>query len=304
MEKLKLWLRAVRAPFFTATIVPVLLGSAVAWNNTGFFSWPLFFITLVGAVFIHAAVNLSNDYFDHISGNDEANKTPTPFSGGSRVIQENLISPRQILTAAILFFVLGAAIGLYLNYSLPGNTILALGAAGILIGLFYTAPPLKIGYNGLGEIITGIGFGPLMVLGAYFVQAKSLPLEAYFVSIPIGILIALVLFINEFPDYEADKKTGKRTWVVLFGRKSSANIYIVLLLLAYLSVIVGAFYGIIPYYALISFLTLPLALIASKTLVRNYDKINELLPANKATIALHLSFGALLVIGYVIDAFL
>lgn len=304
MADFKVWLKAVRAPFFTATIIPIILGSAVAWHDTDLFSWPFFFMTLIGAVFIHAAVNLSNDYFDHVSGNDEANKNPTPFSGGSRVIQENLIPARQILIAALLFFAIGSIIGLYLNFASGKSVILVLGIIGIFLGLFYTAPPLKIGYNGLGEIITLIGFGPLMVLGAYFVQAGSLPFNAYFISIPIGILIALVLFINEFPDHEADKNTGKRTLVVLLGKKASMKLYILFLISAYLLVIIGSYYGIVPYYALISLLTVPLAFIAVKTLIKNYDKIDELLPANKATIGLHLSFGILLAIGYALDVFL
>lgn len=301
MDKIKLWLKATRAPFLTATLVPIILGSAMAWHDFGAFSWPLFFLALIGAVFIHLGVNLSNDYFDHISGNDEANKTPTMFSGGSRVIQENLIPAKNILTAAILFFLFGTIIGIYLNFILPGNVVIILGAIGIFLGLFYTAPPFKLGYKGIGEIITGIGFGPLMVLGAYFVQAQTLTLSSFFVSIPVAILVALILFINEFPDYEADKKVNKKTLVVLLGKKFSVNVYIVFLLLAYILVIVGTISKIMPYYALIVFFTLPLAYTAIKTLVKNYDKIEELLPANKATIALHLVFGILLAVGYVLD---
>src|SRR3989338_3767425 len=251
MDKIKLWLRALRVPFLTATLVPVILGSIAAWHDFGVFSWPLFFLALFGAIFVHLGVNLSNDYFDHISGNDEANKTPTMFSGGSRVIQEKLIPAKQILAAAILFFAFGIAIGLYLNFILPGNAVIILGAIGIFMGLFYTAPPLKIGYSGLGEIITGIGFGPLMVLGSYFVQAKAITPSSFFISIPVAILVALVLFINEFPDYEADKKTGKNTLVVLLGKKFSVKAYIAFLMLAYIIVIMGAIFGLMPRYSLI-----------------------------------------------------
>mgnify|MGYP001590588286 CR=1 FL=1 len=302
MNKLKLWIKATRIPFLTATLVPVILGAVAAWHDFNVFSWPLFFLALFGAIFVHLGVNLSNDYFDHISGNDEANKTPTMFSGGSRVIQEKLIPAKQILIAAILFFALGTAIGLYLNFILPGNMVIILGAIGIFLGLFYTAPPFKIGYNGLGEIITGIGFGPLMVLGSYFVQAQILTLSSFFISIPIAILIALVLFINEFPDYEADKKVRKNTIVVLLGKKFSVNVYIAFLALAYIIVITGAISGLMPYYALIVFFTLPLAYTAIKTLIKNYDKIEDLLPANKAAIALHLVFGLLLTAAYALDA--
>ena len=300
MNKLKLWIKAARMPFLTATLVPVILGSAAAWHDFNVFSWPLFFLALFGAIFVHLGISLSNDYFDHMSGNDEANKKPTPFSGGSRVIQEKLIPAKHILTAAILFFALGSAIGLYLNFILPGNVVIILGAIGIFLGLFYTAPPFKIGYNGFGEIITGIGFGPLMVLGSYFVQAQVITPSSFFISIPIAILIALVLFINEFPDYDADKKVGKKTLVVLLGKKFCVNIYFIFLILAYIIVIAGVISNLLPYHTLIILLTLPLAYTAIKNLVRNYDKIDELLPSNKATIGLHLLFGLLMAVGYIL----
>lgn len=301
MASLKIWLRAIRAPFFTATIIPILLGSVLAWHDTNLFSWPFFFLILLAALFMHAGTNLSNDFFDHVSKNDVINKTPTPFSGGSRVIQENLIPPKQIISVALISFVLGISIGLYLNFKLPGNTLILLGFLGLFLGFFYTSPPFRLGYNGVGESAVGLGFGPLIVLSAYFVQTAAFSLEALFISIPVGILIALVLYLNEFPDYKADKEVGKNTLVVLLGKKISKNIYILFLITSYILVIVGTFYELIPYYTLLVLLTLPLALKAVSTLTKNYDKIEELLPANKATIGIHFLFGLALVLGYVLD---
>ena len=117
----------------------------------------------------------------------------------------------------------------------------------------------------------------------------------------VGILIALVLYINEFPDYKADKEVGKNTLVVLLGKKISKNIYILFLITAYILVIAGAFYELIPYYTLLVLLTLPIALKAISTLTKNYGKIDELLPANKATIGIHFLFGLTLALGYVLD---
>src|SRR3989338_847528 len=116
MPRLKVWLKALRAPFFTATIVPVLLGAIIAWYDTGSFIWVKFWLTFAGALFMHAGTNLANDYFDHQSGCDEINATPTPFSGGSRVIQQGLIKAKNILFAALAFFIFGSLIGFYLNY--------------------------------------------------------------------------------------------------------------------------------------------------------------------------------------------
>ena len=104
--RFKIWLRAMRVPFFTATIIPVALGSVIAWHDTASFLWVRFWLTMAGAVLIHAGTNLANDYFDHITGCDEANPTPTPFSGGSRVIQEGLITPRSILGVSLASFII------------------------------------------------------------------------------------------------------------------------------------------------------------------------------------------------------
>jgi len=298
MASLKVWLKAIRAPFFTATLIPILLGSVIAWNDSGSFSFSLFFLVLMAALFLHAGTNLSNDYFDHKSGNDEANTTLTPFSGGSRIIQDKLIPAKQILIAALVFFVLGSIIGLYLNSILVDNVLVYLGLIGMFLGLFYTAPPFKIGYHGFGELSVGLGFGPIAVLAAYFVQTQALSLAVFYISIPIGILIALVLYINEFPDYKADKSVRKNTLVVLLGKKASVKIYILGLSLAYFMILYGIFIKILPIYILIVLLSLPLAIKATITLLKNYGKIEGLLPANKATIGLHILFGLLLVLGY------
>src|SRR3989338_2088894 len=226
---LKIWIKAFRVPFFTATIVPIALGSVAAWCDTSRFLWLRFWLALFGGVLMHAGTNLANDYFDHISGCDEANPNPTPFSGGSRDIQEGLIPAKGVLKAFIICFVLGGAIGLYLNNICGRNIILILGIIGVFLGIFYTAKPFRIGYGSFGELAVGIGFGPLMVMGAYYVQAKTLPMSAFLISIPIGILIALVLYINEFPDYEGDKAVGKRTLVVILGKKNAALLYHILL---------------------------------------------------------------------------
>ncbi|MBU4342437.1 MAG: prenyltransferase [Candidatus Omnitrophica bacterium] len=133
---IKIWLKAIRAPFFTATIIPVTLGSVIAWHDTNDFMWLRFWLTMLGVLFVHTGTNLANDYFDHVSGCDEANSTPTPFSGGSRVIQNGLIAPRKILYVSLVSFIIGSAIGLYLNHLCKGNIILVLGMIGVSLGFF------------------------------------------------------------------------------------------------------------------------------------------------------------------------
>ncbi len=256
---------------------------------------------MVGALLFHMGTNLANDYFDHVWGNDEVNTTPTPFSGGSRVIQNGMITPRRILCASLASFALGGAIGLYLNSISRGNVIVLIGIIGIFLGFFYCARPFRIGYSGFGELAVGIGFGPLMILGSYYVQAQRLPFEIYLISIPITLLIMLVLFINEFPDYVADKTVGKRTMVVILGKRKAVIIYHVLLVTVYLVILSLVWLKLLPLFCLISFLTLPLAIKAFFVSKKNYDKIYELLPANASTIGLHSLVGLLLSAGIVLD---
>ncbi len=295
------WLKASRAQFFTASIVPVLLGASIAWRDTGIFSWPYFFLALIGAVLIHAGVDLSNDYYDHKTGNDEANPNPTPFSGGSRFIQNKLLRPGQVMAAALFCFALGCLIGLFLNFKIGGNIILIIGFIGVFLGFFYTAAPIKIGYTGLGELAVGIGFGPVIVLGAYYVQTKTLNWNVFLASLPVAILIALVLYINEFPDYEADKKVNKNHLVAQLGRRKAVKYYQLYLGLVYVFVIGAIFSKVFSLWAALAFFTLPLAFKAMRLSRGNYDNIKGLLPANAATIALHSLVGLLLTVSFILD---
>lgn len=301
IQELKVWIKAIRAPFFTATLASGVLGAIIAWHDSGNFNWGYFCVTLLGVILLNAGTNLVNDYFDHTSNLDEINKNPTPFSGGSRVIQDNLLGPKQLLYGGIVSFALACVIGLYLNYRTPGNVLLIIGITGVFLGYFYTAHPLRLGYTPLGEAITGFGCGPLIVYGSYYVQAQSLSWKPFWASIPIGILVSLILFINEFPDYEADRAVRKKTLVVILGKRRAIKLYYLLLGGTYLFTCVGVLFKTFPVFALITLLTLPLAYKACKVAMKNFDRISELLPANAATIALHLTFGLLLAGGYILD---
>jgi len=301
IKGIKVWFKAVRAPFFTATIIPILLGSITAWYEWGLFSWFKFILALIGGILIHSGTNLANDYFDHLWGCDEKNPNPTPFSGGSRVIQDGIIAPKKILYTSSMCFILGSGIGLYLNYLCGSNIILLLGIVGVFLGFFYTAKPFRIGYGSFGELAVGVGFGPLMVLGSYYVQAQVLSFKVFLISIPVGILIALVLLINEFPDYEADKIVGKRTLVVILGKGRTVTLYHILLASVYLVITALVIFKLLPFISLIVFLSLPLAFRAYVTSKKNFEKIYELLPANSSTIGLHFSVGMLLCVGFILD---
>jgi 1,4-dihydroxy-2-naphthoate octaprenyltransferase len=297
---IKKWIVAIRAPFFTASAIPVLVGTALAWNLTGKFSFYKFILTLVGVPLFNAGTNLANDYYDHKTGNDEINTNLTPFSGGSRVIQNGLVPPKHMLIGSFLFFGLGSIIGLYLNAVTPGNLILFLGIFGFLSGFLYTFTPILIGYRGWGEFLVGLNLGTLAIIGAYYVQAHTLSWAVFWVSLPIGFLVAAILYINQFPDYEADKAVNKRHWVVRLGKKKAVYGYYFLISATYLVIVGSVIFGVVTPFALVSFLTLPLAIGAIKILRVNYDRIAELIPAQAKTVQMHLLVGLLLSLGFVV----
>jgi 1,4-dihydroxy-2-naphthoate polyprenyltransferase len=293
-----LFLRATRLPFLTATFVPILLGIAVAgWTNG--FSWWLALLTLIGGACIHLGLNVANDVFDTTSGADAANVNPTQFSGGSRVVHYGLLSLREIALLSFGFYAVGIAIGVGLAAA-RGWDLLWLGVAGALLSLFYTAPPLRLVHRGIGEIVVALGFGPIMTLGAYFVQAQEYDLEPLLASLPVGILIALVLYVNEVPDRPADAKAGKRTLPVRFSKEAIVNGYAAAVALAFGLIVVFAVAGWIVRPALIALAAAPLALPVYRALKDFYDQPYALMPAMAKNIQLHLATGVLLILGYVI----
>jgi 1,4-dihydroxy-2-naphthoate octaprenyltransferase len=289
---------ATRLPFLTATLVPVLLGTVIAWND-GTFGFGLFLLALFGAAFFHIGTNVMNDYFDHTSGVDEANLTPTPFAGGSRLIQRGLVEPKSIRNLAWGFYAAGTVVGLVL-LALTGPELLIFGLVGFLLGILYTAPPIRLVHHGVGEIAVGLGFGPVMVLGAYWVQAQQLSIAALYASIPVGILIAAILYINEIPDRMWDEKAGKRTLVTRMAPDTAVTGYAVLIVTAYLSIVTGVALGIMPLATLIGLFTIPMAWSAFKTLRRHHGFPYRLIPANANTVFLHLFTGLLLAAGYLV----
>jgi 1,4-dihydroxy-2-naphthoate octaprenyltransferase len=294
---MKKWLTAIRAPFFTAAIAPAIVGVAVAFHEGYAVNWWRAVVTLVGLVALHGGTNLANDYFDHRSRNDWVNLTPTPFSGGSRVIQQGAISPRGILIYSLACFGVGIVCGLYLWRVTPGNVVLWLGMAGVASGFLYTAVPVAIGYRGVGEFFVGLNFGPLAVLGAHYVQAGRLSPAALMASVPLGLLIAAVLYINEFPDYEADRQVNKKTLVVLLGPERARYGYVALLGVTYAALIIFAAVGGLPTWTLLALATAPLGAKATMVLWRRYREPYELLPANGLTIVIHFATAILLAVG-------
>jgi len=299
-SRVGMFIQAVRAPFLTASIVPVLVGAALAWR-AGVFNGFYLAVVLLAMICVHLGLNVLNDYTDYRSGNDNRYPKISPFSGGSRMIQRGYLSPAQTLGLSLAFFAGGIAALLYLGF-LRGWAPLWLVLLGLFLAVFYNAPPFRLSYvgHGLGELAVGLGFGPVIVLGTYYVQVQRLSWEALWAALPVGLLIAAVVVINEFPDYEADKAAHKHTLVVVLGRKRAVWGYIALLVGAYVTVAVGMVWRVLPVTAALFFVTLPLAVRCMRGVRQFHSDAGELIPTNAATIQLHLAGGLLLSLGTVI----
>ena len=300
MNKLILYIEELRAPFFTASIIPVLLGTAVAYHQSGIFNLFNFVLILIGSVFIHAGSNVSNDYFDSANGNDEANKEfLRPFTGGSRLIQNRLLKPKEVMIEFIVLYAAGLIIYSFLAFKI-GYFVILMGAIGVLSGYFYIAPPAFLSSRGIGEILVGLNFGPLLCCSAYYVQTGTLSRVPVFASIPVAFLITAVLYINEFPDYKADKQIGKNNLVVRLGREKAVHGYLFLLLAALATVIAGVLFGILPKPSLLLLLIIPFAVVSIIELYKNYGNPSKLKIVCSFTVLMHLVGSILFILGYLL----
>ena len=298
MTQLFTWMVIMRLPFLSATIVPILVGAAVAKYAGYPVDWGWLGLTVLGGSLLHIGTNTSNDYFDHISGTDALNYnySNVGLNGGSRSIQMGLITPKGMLTVAIATFALSAIVGIPLILK-AGMPVLWLGLIGFLSGLFYTAPPFRFSSRkGLGELLIGLNFGPLMVAGSTLIQTGQLLPEAFFAGIPIGFLIAAVVYVNEFPDHDSDKATGKNTLIVVFGPEKARAGYVSLVVGAFLSVVLLVLNGTFPSLILITLLASYFGVTSIQTLYKYYND-RLLQPANWGTITMHSVAGVLLFIG-------
>ena len=298
MTKIFKWMVIMRLPFLSATFVPIFAGAAVTSMLGYEVSWGWLGLTLLAGSLLHIGTNTSNDYFDHISGTDERNYNYSNkgLNGGSRSIQMGLISPKGILTVAIIAFALSVVVGIPLIIK-SGLSILWLGLIGFFSGLFYTAPPFKFSSRrGMGELLIGLNFGPLMVTGSALVQTGQLLPEAFLAGVPIGFLIAAVVYMNEFPDYDSDKATGKNTLIVVFGQEKARAGYVALVTSAFVSIVILAFNGTVPKLSLIALFAAYFGFTATQTLYKYYND-RLLQPANWGTIIMHSVAGFLFCIG-------
>ena len=289
-----------RAPFLSASIFPVLIAGAYVAQSAEF-SWPAFLLALVGAASVHIAANTWNDMYDWQSGADKINHDYfLPYSGGSRAIELGLITERGLMKIALGAIVVAFTCGLGIA-ALGSPVVLPLGLLGALAAWTYTAPPLRlIARRGLGELLIGVAFGPLLSVGAVAAVTGSIDPIAALLGIPVGLLTTAILWINEFPDAPSDALAGKTHLVVTMGTSAARWGYVVLIVVAFGTLAALVALGALAPTALLALLTLPLALRSTFILFREY-RSRALVRANVGTIILQGAFGFTLACGILIS---
>ncbi|NPV05763.1 MAG: 1,4-dihydroxy-2-naphthoate octaprenyltransferase [Syntrophaceae bacterium] len=282
---LAVWFQAARPFSLTASVLPVVIGAVLAASAEGPVDWPLFPLIVACSLLFHVGTNMVSDYFDYRRGVDRDETL-----GGSRVLFEGQITPKQLLTAGILLFAVGFSLGLLL-VAVRGWPIFVLGVIGLLGGWFYTGGPVGYKYVALGDILVFILMGPLMVIGSYFALTGGFSLTVFYASLPVGCLVAAILHANNLRDIPYDAEANIRTMAMVLGVPAAKAVYAGLVAGAYLVVAVMVLAGLVTPLALVVSLTLPLA-------VRNVRAVAASVPGRPDSIAtgdvmsaqLHLAF--------------
>jgi 1,4-dihydroxy-2-naphthoate octaprenyltransferase len=277
------YLLATRPAFLTITLAGCLLGFATAAADGVAFDWGRALGTLLLAALAHAGINVLNDYCDHINGSDARNTQRLfPYTGGSRFIQNGVLTPRQTLGFAAALFAATIAGGLWL-VSIAGAGLAGIGLAGLAIGWAYSAPPLRLNSRGLGELCVATGF-LLVVAGAYFVLRGTFSALPWLAGAPYALLVTNILYLNQFPDRAADRASGKLHWVARLPPQAAALGYGVILLLAALALLGGILLGALPRAAAGVLLAWVPAVLAWRQLLRFAATPERLAPAIRLTL--------------------
>ncbi len=292
MNKVRTWIRASRPFTLPGAIAPVVVGTALAFQEAKGNFW-LFLLVLVGSLLIQIATNLVDEYSDHARPEGKK-KLPAPY----KVIALGLLSPAEVKRGALVCFGIAIAIALYL-IAITGWPILVLCIASLAVAYFYSAGKVPLGKIGLGQPLVFIFMGPVMVMGSYFVQTKAFTLQSALLSIPMGCTVTAILAANDLRDFEEDQTGGKQTPVTAHGREFGRVEWSVLVITAYAAVVALAAAGTLPVWSLLSILALPQAL-AAFSLVRNGKDRSQLARALPATAQFHGLFGLLLALGIVL----
>jgi len=291
---LKAWLMLPRFHFIPLTVILVSLGTAIAAYE-GYFHFGHFILAMIGSILVHMTVNVINDYYDYVDGID-LNTQRTPFSGGSGVLPGGFLNPKQAFWFATVCLWIAMVIGIYFVLT-KGWLLFPLLLVAGFSAYFYN---VYIAKWMMGELFAGLNFGPLIVLGSYFVQTGRYSWETLFASIAPGLLTSNLLFLNEFPDREADLRGGRRHLVIALGKEKARYVFILILLASYLFIVLGVVTKIMPVLTLIGLGTVLFGWKAMKGAFTYYNDTYRLIPALGMNVITILGTQALLTLGYVV----
>jgi len=303
VRRLEVWWKAFRFHYTSASFMPGILGGMIAWTTDGKFFPGYFLLVILGLLLNHMALNMTDDYYDFRHLVDVfATDGKNPYTGGSGLLSSGLIQSQRMRAVFITFYIIAIGIGVFLGV-MRGAFILVLLAIGFFCAYFYTAPPIRFGYRGLGEMAQLLCFGPAIGVGAYYVQVQRVSWEAFWGTLPFGIMLFSMITINEIPDYFEDRKGGKLNLVARFGKETGVWLFILSLFSAYGAIVTGVILGRIPILGLISLLTLPIAYKTISILRTYYQEPVKMAPANLGMICTHNFTAILLILAYFIEGF-
>ena len=283
---------AMRPWSFSMSFISVSVGAAFAALD-GPFAWGIYFATLIGMIALHGAANLYNDFFDVRSGVDTAATATAQYRPHPLV--EGKLQSGQVLALAIAMNLIGASIGFWLTFT-RGLPVLYIGAAGVMTVIFYTAPPFQFKYKAMGEFFVFLMWGPLAFAGAYFVQRQTFSTQALLVSIPFGMLVALVLLANNIRDIKSDSSQGINTIAIALGQKKGSALFIAIIVIAYAAIIAMSISGVLGWWSLITLISIPLALKLISAIAKQIP-----IDADARTAQLDTAFGMLLLLSLVLE---
>ncbi len=304
-SRVRAWKEAIRPLSLTASLIPLLLGAAVAFTVTHTINWLLFFLTLLGGLLIQAGTNMINDWKDADRDNENVEGI-RPFTGGSKMIQLGLISRADMGFFGMLISGIAALIGIYLVVAC-GWGLVPLIIYGLVAGIFYTGAKGKFSFinmaPGLAEFLIATTYGVLMTMGSFYVQTGFYSWQIFLLSLPVAILITNVLLINQFQDAASDSKSGKKTLVVRIGKQAAKNLLIFFFIAAYVLIALLPILGYAPYSVYFAFLSLPFVIQAIRYTHQNFNKTSvDLISGNAHTAISHLFAGLLLVFAFLINS--
>ena len=293
LSQIKKYVIATRPWSFTMSLISVTVGTLLAAEE-GPIGWTWFAVTALGITLFHAAANVINDYYDTLYKIDQPDSPTAKYR--PQPILSGMLTPRQLLWEAVILFALTFTIGLTTAF-IRSYHVLWIGIIGLLTSIYYTAGPVKFKYRALGEFAVFMMWGPLMVEGAYAVQRQALSVKALYISIPFGILVALVLFANNMRDIDYDSRQNVKTLSIVLGSHKSYILFAVLIMTAYASVLGMIALGIMSLWGFLIFLSLPKALSLLKTFKEKIPDMADALTAQFDTV-----FGILLITAILLES--